>query len=273
MTEPQFAGPLHALRAEARLWQGDADGALAAVRAGLAAVADGENDLQVLRLGSLGLRAVADLAERRRALPDRPRHHGLADAADLDRATARVRASLPAAAALRDLCDAERGRRDGTATSGVWAAVAAGWDAFPQPYPAAYARWRAAEAAVGAGDRGGASAALRLARPAAAALGAVPLLAEIDALAVAARLDVAEAGQRAERRAEPAPFGLTPREREVLGLLCEGLTNRQIARSIFVAERTAGVHVSNIIAKMQVANRSQAAALARRTGLSPDRVM
>ena len=56
---------------------------------------------------------------------------------------------------------------------------------------------------------------------------------------------------------------LTPREREVLDLLATGATNKTIATALFITEKTASVHVSNILAKLGVANRGEAAALAR----------
>jgi DNA-binding CsgD family transcriptional regulator len=179
-------------------------------------------------------------------------------------------ADLPATAALREQCLVEQRRGDGTATAEEWTAVAARWHTLARPYPAAYAHLRAAETAVDRGERAAAGPALRTAHRTAIALGAVPLRDEIEALARATRLELAEPGARPVRSVEQAPFGLTPREREVLALLCAGLTNRQIARSIFITERTAGVHVSNIIMRMQVANRGQAAALARRTGICGD---
>jgi DNA-binding NarL/FixJ family response regulator len=60
---------------------------------------------------------------------------------------------------------------------------------------------------------------------------------------------------------------LTPREQEVLGYLMEGRTNRQIARALFITEKTASVHVSNIMSKLGAANRSEAAAIAHRLRL------
>ena len=56
---------------------------------------------------------------------------------------------------------------------------------------------------------------------------------------------------------------LTPREQEVLDLLANGATNRAIATTLFISEKTVSVHVSNILAKLEVANRGAAAALAR----------
>jgi DNA-binding NarL/FixJ family response regulator len=63
--------------------------------------------------------------------------------------------------------------------------------------------------------------------------------------------------------------GLTARERQVLELLAMGLTNRRIATSLFITEKTASVHVTHILAKLQVTNRSQAGAIARSHGKAP----
>lgn len=62
-------------------------------------------------------------------------------------------------------------------------------------------------------------------------------------------------------------MGLTPREREVLDLVAGGATNRRIAEALFISEKTASVHVSNIIRKLAVTNRAEAAAVAHRKGL------
>ena len=72
--------------------------------------------------------------------------------------------------------------------------------------------------------------------------------------------------------APPTPpgdgLGLTPREREVLALVAQGRTNRQIAEALFISDKTASVHVSNILAKLGVANRAEAAATVHRLGLT-----
>ena len=70
--------------------------------------------------------------------------------------------------------------------------------------------------------------------------------------------------------AEPTPFGLTSREVTVLRMVARGDTNSQIGRELFISEKTASVHVSNILRKLQVSNRLQAAAVAERTGLLSD---
>jgi DNA-binding NarL/FixJ family response regulator len=69
------------------------------------------------------------------------------------------------------------------------------------------------------------------------------------------------------QRAEAQPFDLSEREREVLVLLAQGLSNREIAGRLHITEGTVKNHVSNILAKLQAENRTQAAAIARREGL------
>jgi DNA-binding NarL/FixJ family response regulator len=64
------------------------------------------------------------------------------------------------------------------------------------------------------------------------------------------------------------PFGLTDRERQVLALVAAGATNREIAAELFMAEKTASVHVSRILGKLGVRSRTEAAAVAYRQGLA-----
>jgi DNA-binding NarL/FixJ family response regulator len=72
-----------------------------------------------------------------------------------------------------------------------------------------------------------------------------------------------------EPEPEPAaPLGLTPREHQVLLLLAEGRTNREIGEQLFMSEKTASVHVSRILAKLEVGRRVEAAAVAHRLGLT-----
>ncbi|WP_119727148.1 helix-turn-helix transcriptional regulator [Thermomonospora amylolytica] len=142
------------------------------------------------------------------------------------------------------------GRRDAAA----WDAAATAWERIGQPYPQAKSLAHAAEAALAGGDRQ--SAALRLRRAAVLAerLQAAPLQHRIADLSRRAGL-----GAPAER---PAP-NLTPRELEVLRLVAQGRTNREIAAALFISAKTASVHVSNILAKLEAPTRGHAAATAR----------
>lgn len=67
------------------------------------------------------------------------------------------------------------------------------------------------------------------------------------------------------------PFGLSPREREVLALIAEGRTNREIGEELFISDKTVGVHVGNILAKLGVSGRVEAATVAVRLGLTERR--
>jgi len=149
-------------------------------------------------------------------------------------------------------------------------AAAATWIGMARPYPAAYALYREAEARLAArGDRALAATALRTALDIAERLDAQPLAREITALATRGRLDLSpEATATEPEAADPAAeFGLTAREREVLALVALGRTNRQIAEELFITENTAGVHVSNILGKLGVPSRGEAAAVAYRLAL------
>ena len=82
------------------------------------------------------------------------------------------------------------------------------------------------------------------------------------------RLDGAPEPEAAAGDEPEDPFGLTPRERQVLALVARGATNREIGAELFMAEKTASVHVSRILAKLDVRSRTQAAAVAHRLGLT-----
>ncbi|HEV2239651.1 MAG TPA: helix-turn-helix transcriptional regulator, partial [Streptosporangiaceae bacterium] len=96
--------------------------------------------------------------------------------------------------------------------------------------------------------------------------GARPLLEQIGGLARSARIH--PAGEGAGRgSAAAAPLGLTVREFEVLRLVADGRSNPDIAARLFISAKTVSVHVSNILAKMGVAGRGEAAAAAHRLRL------
>jgi DNA-binding NarL/FixJ family response regulator len=130
---------------------------------------------------------------------------------------------------------------------------------------AAYARLRKAEALLETGaGRDVVTETLRAAHGAAVECGAEVLRERCETLARRARVALTD---------EPAPatvddpFGLTPREREVLVLVAAGRTNRQIGEELFMSEKTASVHVSRILAKLEVGTRGEAGAVAHRLGM------
>jgi len=129
------------------------------------------------------------------------------------------------------------------------------------------ARWREAAALAAArAPRADIERAAGAAHGAATALGARHLAAAVERLARRAR--IALPGMAA---GDETPFPqLTSREREVLVLLADGRTNRQIAEALFITQKTVSVHVSNILAKLGAANRGEAAALAHRAGFGAE---
>ena len=117
------------------------------------------------------------------------------------------------------------------------------------------------------GDRDAAAARLRAGAELAEQVGARPLLQQIAQQARQARVDLPVSGQVAA----PTRFGLTERETEVLRLVAEGRGNRDIATELFISPKTASVHVSNILGKLGVATRTEAAAVTYRLHLLDNR--
>jgi ATP/maltotriose-dependent transcriptional regulator MalT len=204
----------------------------------------------------LGLRVEAEAAESSR---DR--------VAALGALSGELPATTSPALAYRALAAAESARvagRDASWTEAIEAARSA-----EDPYLVAYALLRHAEAACAAADRESASPAVQEAARIAAALGAAPLLADVRTLARRARVRIEDDTPTADiAGAEVDGFGLTQREREVLQLVADGRSNPQIAAELFISRKTASVHVSNILGKLGVASRGEAAAVAHRLGLS-----
>ncbi len=130
-------------------------------------------------------------------------------------------------------------------------------------YETARTRWRLAEALAEAGRRDEAADQWRQAVQSADKLGARPLRRALDDLARRARIGTAEQQGDAE-----VLGALTSREREVLRLIAAGRSNREIASVLFIAPKTASVHVSNILGKLGAASRTEAAAIAHREGLT-----
>ena len=167
--------------------------------------------------------------------------------------------------ALRAHIPAELARADGSDDGRDWLVVAALWSAHGMRPRDAYARFRAAEAFLRADDRDAAALAARDAYELASEIGWICVRDAVASLGRRARLDL---GPASEAVATPAErYGLTARELDVVALVAEGRTNRQIADALFISAKTASVHVSNILAKLGVTNRGEAGAAARRLGL------
>jgi DNA-binding NarL/FixJ family response regulator len=174
----------------------------------------------------------------------------------------------PRGLACRSLAVAEAARAAGRPEPHVWEAAVAEFRELGEPYVVAYAEFRQAEAAVAAGSRAGAEAQVPLqdAHAITVGLGEVPLRAQIEALARRSRIPLGLDGQPPDDH--DSALGITVREREVLVLLARGATNREIAETLVITEKTASVHVSHILAKLDARNRGEAAAIAHRLGLT-----
>ena len=263
------------LEADHAIWQGDLDRAMSAVRHALATIDARETRAfhDDVWISAVGLAVQAERAERVRAA---------GDAAALNDAKAvgqglleRVREAIEQAqrvglaheVRLRGFhakAEAEWTRLQGNSNPEVWQAAVEAFS-WGHVYEVARCRWRLAEALLGAGDREQATVAAQAAHQTAIRLGAEPLQAALELLARRGRLDLG-AGVPAER----GLAGLTPRELEVLRLLVEGRSNRQIAEQLFISGKTASVHVTRILAKLDVHSRRDAAARARQLGLDQE---
>ena len=221
----------------------------------------GEWSLSGIWLAAQGIAALADLAldGRDPAALDRARRWEASARQTAVRGRPRGGALGPEGRAWLLRATAELSRAEGRHDVELWRQVRDAFD-YGYPYEVARSRWRLAEALVGAGDRAAAEAELREAASTARALGTRPLLDAVESLARRARLDVGQASG-------PRVAALTGREAEVLGLVVQGLTNRQIGERLFMSEKTASVHVSRILAKLEVSGRTEAAAKATQLGL------
>ena len=261
--EGHYAYPLAQLEIDWRLAGGDLIGALASARA--VPPPDPATDPAPHHLWALAASAMRACAEAK-AL-------GGPDAADAELRgdLAGRAAAIPRRTPLHDayatLVAAESSRAAGHQDAAGWDAAHAAWERLGQPYPAAYALLHGARAAIESGDRNAAAARLRAAAYLAEQVGAVPLRQQIARQARQARVDLPASGQAAA----PTRFGLTERETEVLRLVAAGRGNRDIAAELFISPKTASVHVSNILGKLGVATRTEAAAVTYRLHLLDDR--
>ncbi|AZM48940.1 hypothetical protein DMB38_26975 [Streptomyces sp. WAC 06738] len=265
--QPQYELP----RAEMTIRLAAAEGRVAEVRAAFGqAVGDG------LRLGMQRyawplLYATAAAEARLRGLP----------AAETGRpaALAAIRAAMrnlprfaPPWEALALMTEAELCAAEGRDATARWTEAEAAWAELEWPYEQAVTRYRWAESVLAGGQaaaaaRDGAARALRLAYDTARDLGAAGLVRDAEALAARARIAFTAAAAPAEPEDPAESLGLTAREADVLRLVAAGRSNRQIAEELFISPKTASVHVSHILAKLGVAARGEAAAVAHRLRL------
>jgi DNA-binding CsgD family transcriptional regulator len=253
------------------LWAGRPAAAASLLSECLSLVAGSEHVFYTARLYELSVRACAELA----AAPgvERGRRDQVATADDLLGRLDGLLAALsgsppPRVLASRAASAAERSRIGDPGDPDLWRTAEALWDACGDRYLAAYAGWRRAEALLHlAADRKEVESCLWRALDVARELDARPLREELEALARRARIDLGAAADGSPIVAALTRLELTAREIDVLSLIADGKTNRQIATELFISNKTASAHVSHILSKLSVQNRTAAAATARRLGL------
>jgi predicted ATPase/DNA-binding CsgD family transcriptional regulator len=288
--EPQYIASAGALVVELEL----REGRIAAAREAAEKAIDqlefcSDDAARMAQISAAAGLVEAEAAERARDLGDTAELAASIARAELaavrtEAAAEEVGRPLECAYSLDAQADLARARRDEDAPARA-AAAAAAWEALSRPYLAARARRREAEAHAAAGEREAAGAASARALASAERIGSAWLASELAGFIARARLPTGAgasgdgrggagsdgtrgAGAAGSGAAADDPFGLTPRERQVLAALAEGHTNREIAASLYMAEKTASVHVSRILAKLGVRSRTEAAAVAHRLALT-----
>ncbi|MEU5041915.1 helix-turn-helix transcriptional regulator [Streptomyces griseorubiginosus] len=250
---------------EAAALQGDAEAAVERMRSAVTLLTDdaGTRPHVTVRLAALALSAVADRAADLRLKGDREGARRWAGTASELVESARALAvhggvpQGPEGQAWLARAEAEWKRAVSGPDPEAWAKAVASFD-FGDVYEPARCRLRYAEALLAADRRAEAAAEALAAREVFARLGAKVLLERVD--------ELIRRGRLAEAPAAGASL-LTAREQDVLRLLARGRSNRQIGEELFITGKTASVHVSNILAKLGAASRTEAVAVAYRQGL------
>ncbi len=253
---------------DAAAQRGQPEAAVERMRSTVAALTDDAGSLPdvTVRLAALALSAVADRAVALRRSGDEAGARGWVATATELRDLARVTAVRgdgspqgPEGQAWLARAEAEWARAESGPDVAAWAKAVEAFD-FGDVYERARCQVRLAEALLVADRREEAAVQARAARDTAVRFGAAPLLAQLDSLIRRGRLS--DTPSSADRAAI-----LTAREQDVLRLLALGRSNRQIGEELFISGKTASVHVSNILAKLGAASRTEAVAVAYREGL------
>lgn len=161
--------------------------------------------------------------------------------------------------------EAELLRYSGSTDARPWSEAGSAWAHIEHPHQQGWALLRHAECLIATGERAAATASLTRALQIGQRLAAQPLLDAVAGLARRARLTVGEVSLRAPGSS------LTERELDVLRLLAEGFSNGRIAETLFISPKTASVHVSHILTKLDVTTRTGAATFAIRHRLIDER--
>jgi DNA-binding CsgD family transcriptional regulator/tetratricopeptide (TPR) repeat protein len=258
------------LLAEQALWRGDTETALAEAEAALSADTRWGRSPAAIRVAAVAMSARADRASvaRRAGITTAVAAEEAAGALLLDMAREAARYPARPTSVLGPEGRGWLARAEAEYQRLIGFNAPAGWEKTLAEfgpgyvYETARTQWRLAEALAGSGRPREAADVWSAASATAAELRAEPLRAALDDLA--RRLGLDAGGSRdAVRDGESSVAALTHREREVLRLMSRGLSNRQIGEELFITRKTASVHVSNILAKLGAATRTEAAAIAR----------
>ena len=258
--------------AEFARWRGELERAGSAIERALALISEdmarADQPFFMAWIGLEGLTVAADRAEQARAAGATSTLNDARTAGH--RLIGQIRAAVEQTSRIapaKELwawlakAEAEWTRLQGDVDVTRWQAAVEAFD-YGCMYEVACCQWRLAEALLGAGDRVGATAAAMAAYQTAVRLDAQPLQGALEGLARRGRLNLGVSAPHPR-----GDGGLTPRELEVLALLEQGRSNRQIAEQLFISGKTVSVHVTRVLAKLGVHSRRDAAAQARKLGL------
>ena len=274
--EPQFIGLAGSLRGELERRGGDLTAARAAVDDGLDAIEFCSEDLaRIARLSETGTSIEADAAQRARDLGD-----GEAEREAISRAEGFVMRGEGCARRAGPSRWPGSQRRARTSRAPAAPAIRRSTPRRPPPGAPCPAPTRRRSRSCGARRRSRRRATAKPRPPSSPRCSPPPT--RSAPRGCAARPTAwppapgwpwrpASTGRRSRARRDGGdPFGLTPRERQVLALVADGATNREIGAQLYMAEKTASVHVSRILAKLDVRSRTEAAAVAHASASARD---